>query len=600
MDLVDEENRLTPHLQALLRFVDDFAHARDSFSDGGERNELAVGVLRDKPSQRCLPGAWRTPEHHRLDVARFYRRPQGFAGCEQVLLPDKFLERARTHPGGERLRRVPRAEERFFAAVDVGRSLAEFLRHWVRVTNLLRGASQADDRKMASRDRKHTSVPVLSGREQGLFGIDSIVYAEGKNLIGIRVSRRVTMRLMRPSYVASLVLLFAAYGCGDSTSPQPLPSVSIVSGDAQQVPLGQTEPAPLIVAVTAPNGDPMPGVQVNWGIVSGGGSLSATSSMTDQSGHASVTWTLGSSGPQVVKAWADLDRTEPVNFSANPVSVAVTMVSGDAQKGPFAMALPAPLIVSVKTVGGTPLPNVKVNWGVAAGGGSLSSASSLTDQNGNASITWTLGPSPNVGQSAGAWTDIEGSPKVTFSATAEKLLVLHYDGNSWTQSLLTQNTGMSLDAGWAASTSKAFAGGTSCPNPLSYDSGVWSGMDACNGNSLRVTSIWGTAPSDVWAVGTGHGARISDPSFAWIYHFDGSAWTVSYTDGDASHPPELLAVGTRSTDDVIAVGKNGRIIRHAGQQWNEQTSGTTNDLLAVWGDPHSANVFAVGNAGTIV
>ena len=408
------------------------------------------------------------------------------------------------------------------------------------------------------------------------------------------------MRLMRPSYVASLVLLFAAYGCGDSTSPQPLPSVSIVSGDAQQVPLGQTEPAPLIVAVTAPNGDPMPGVQVNWGIVSGGGSLSATSSMTDQSGHASVTWTLGLSGPQVVKAWADLDRTEPVNFSANPVSVAVTMVSGDAQKGPFAMALPAPLVVSVKTVGGTPLPNVKVNWGVAAGGGSLSSASSLTDQNGNASITWTLGPSPNVGQSVGAWTDIEGSPKITFSATAEKLLVLHYDGNSWTQSLLTQNTGMSLDAGWAASTSKAFAGGTACPNPLSYDSGVWSGMDACNGNSLRVTSIWGTAPSDVWAVGTGHGARISDPSFAWIYHFDGSAWTVSYTDGDASHPPELLAVGTRSTDDVIAVGKNGRIIRHAGQQWNEQTSGTTNDLLAVWGDPHSANVFAVGNAGTIV
>jgi len=95
----------------------------------------------------------------------------------------------------------------------------------------------------------------------------------------------------------------------------------------------------------------------------------------------------------------------------------VTLASGDAQKGQFDAALPAPLVVSVSTPTGDPLPNVKVNWGVVAGGGSLSSASSLTDQNGIASVIWTLGS--EVNQSVKAWTDIEGAQSIIFSATGQ-------------------------------------------------------------------------------------------------------------------------------------------------------------------------------------
>jgi hypothetical protein len=276
----------------------------------------------------------------------------------------------------------------------------------------------------------------------------------------------------------------------------------------------------------------------------------------------------------------------------------VTIVSGDAQKGPFAVALPAALVVSVKTPSGTPVPNVKVNWGVVAGDGSVSATSSTTDQTGTASITWTLGPYPNLSQTVKAWTDTEGSASALFSATGQLTLVLHYDGTAWTRSLNTENIGITLAAGWAASPSTAFAAGVGCKNPpaVRYANGVWSGMDTCQQSSLTISSVWGTAPNDVWAVGSGMQARISDPHLAWVYHFDGSAWTVSYTDNQV----DLLAVGTRSTDDVIAVGKRGRIVRHAGTQWLEQTSGTTNDLFAVWGDPNSTRVFAVGAAGTIV
>jgi hypothetical protein len=284
-----------------------------------------------------------------------------------------------------------------------------------------------------------------------------------------------------------------------------------------------------------------------------------------------------------------------------PESAVLTLVSGDAQKGPFGLALAAPLVVSVSTPTGDPLPNVKVNWAVVNGEGSVSSASSVTDQNGKASVIWTLGPRPWISQSVKAWTDIKDSEGVTFSGTGENTLVLHYDGTTWTRSLLTENLGVSVQVGWAGSASFGLAGGGSCRIPaLQYSNGAWSGMDLCNGNSLTVTSIWGTAPNDVWAVGTGHGARISDPNFAWIYHFDGTGWTTSFTDGDATHSPQLIAVAARPGGDAIVVGRNGRIMRHVGQQWNEEASGTTNELDAVWADPNSANVFAVGVAGTVV
>jgi hypothetical protein len=278
-------------------------------------------------------------------------------------------------------------------------------------------------------------------------------------------------------------------------------------------------------------------------------------------------------------------------------TLVTTIASGDGQKGPFDVTLPAPLVVSVKTPNGTPVPNAKVNWGVVAGEGSLSATSSTTDQTGKASITWTLGSYPNLSQTVKAWTDTEGS-QALFSATGQLTLVLHYDGTSWSRSLNTENIGITLAAGWAASPSTAFAAGIGCQNPpaVRYNNGVWSGMDTCAQSSLSISSVWGTAPNDVWAVGSGAQARISDPRLAWVYHFDGSNWTVSYTDSQV----DLLAVGTRSTDDVIAVGKRGRIVRHAGSQWLEQTSGTANDLFAVWGDPNSTRVFAVGAAGTVV
>ena len=279
----------------------------------------------------------------------------------------------------------------------------------------------------------------------------------------------------------------------------------------------------------------------------------------------------------------------------------MTVVSGDAQKAAFSAALPAPLVVAVATSSGVPAPNVKVNWGVVAGGGSLSSASSTTDQNGKASVSWTLGPSPWVSQSVKAWTDIEGSQSVQFAGTGQATLVLHYDGTAWTRSLLTEQYNTTLNTGWAAP-SLSFAAGTHCADPFAviYRNGTWSGLDQCWVSALDVTSMSGTSANDVWAVGTGPQGTLQNRKFyAWVYHFDGSQTTTSYTQ-DLATGAALLAVASRPAQDAFAVGKHGRIIHHVGQQWNDESSGTTNDLFGVWVDQNTANVFAVGDAGAIV
>jgi hypothetical protein len=312
----------------------------------------------------------------------------------------------------------------------------------------------------------------------------------------------------------------------------------------------------------------------------------------------------------VVGCGSDSTLTPPP--PTEPEVPVFTIVSGDAQKGPFDVALAEPLVVSLTKASGDPIANVKVYWQVVTGDGSISPSSSVTDKNGKASVIWTLGPDPNRSQQVEAWSDPERTQGLLFSATGQRTVVLHYDGTSWTRALSTENFGVTVEAGWAASPSLTFAGGWGCfgdPPVLTNNSGVWSGVDRCPGEipgpSHWVASVWGLAPNDVWALGWGflysRESEYNEPLFARVYHFDGSAWTVSARDeSDATHRPELLAGTSLSNGDVIVVGRHGRIIRYAGSQWLEQASGTSDDLYAVWGDRNSANVFAVGPFGTIV
>jgi len=50
--------------------------------------------------QSSFAGARRAPEDHRGGIIAFDLHAQRFAGADEVLLPDEFVERARAHAVG--------------------------------------------------------------------------------------------------------------------------------------------------------------------------------------------------------------------------------------------------------------------------------------------------------------------------------------------------------------------------------------------------------------------------------------------------------------------------------------------------------------------
>jgi len=99
----------------------------------------------------------------------------------------------------------------------------------------------------------------------------------------------------------------------------------------------------------------------------------------------------------------------------------VTKISGDNQSANVVSTLPQPLLVKVTDSNGQPVSGVTVKFVVTHGGGTLTAYSLLTDVNGNAQVTWTLGPvfgNQNVTVTVlnGSNQSLTGSPAV-FNAT---------------------------------------------------------------------------------------------------------------------------------------------------------------------------------------
>ena len=82
--------------------------------------------------------------------------------------------------------------------------------------------------------------------------------------------------------------------CSDEvTDPSSPTTLTITSGDQQTTTALAALAAPFVVTVADQYGAAMPGVTVTWEIVSGGGSLSVASSVSDVDGKAQATYTAG-------------------------------------------------------------------------------------------------------------------------------------------------------------------------------------------------------------------------------------------------------------------------------------------------------------------
>jgi hypothetical protein len=96
-----------------------------------------------------------------------------------------------------------------------------------------------------------------------------------------------------------------------------------------------------------------------------------------------------------------------------------------------------------------------------------------------------------------------------------------------------------------------------------------------------LTRVWGSSPSDVYAVGA-----------AIVLHYDGKAWnSVAYGLSGYS----LKSVWGSSSSDVFvsgASGSGGAILHYDGSSWSVAASGLPGTVSSIWGTS-AADVFAV-------
>jgi adhesin/invasin len=290
----------------------------------------------------------------------------------------------------------------------------------------------------------------------------------------------------------------------------PASKLASVSGNNQTMPVG-TKLSPFVVKVTDMAGNSVQGANVTFAMTAGSGTLSASSAVTDATGQAATTLTLGTAaGNATVTASSGALTGSPSTFTATGTAGAaktIAISSGNNQNGTAGSALGQPLAVLVTDASGNPVSGVAVAFNVTQGAGKLAASNVNTGANGVASAAFTLDTKAGQNSVQASSTGLTGSP-----------LVFTELGNPGAATSLAKLSG---------DTQTAIAG-TKLPNPL-----VVVIKDA-NGNPVPNVAI-------SFAVTTG-GGTLSGASTA----------TDASGQGQAS-----LTLGTTAGNNTITVSSAG-------------------------------------------
>ncbi len=114
-----------------------------------------------------------------------------------------------------------------------------------------------------------------------------------------------------------------------------------------------------------------------------------------------------------------------------------------------------------------------------------------------------------------------------------------------------------------------------------------------NNELFYLFSLWGSSPTDVWAVGSGSSSLVT------LWHYDGTSWSRN----TSSLSSNLMCVYGFAQNDVYACDAPGNGVYHYnGSQWSNaysyNDSKTYLGLNSIWGDARN-NIFAVGGIDTV-
>jgi hypothetical protein len=193
--------------------------------------------------------------------------------------------------------------------------------------------------------------------------------------------------------------------------------LTIVSGNNQEAIVGAQLAQSLVVRVNNSTGAAVPGTTVTFTVTGGGGSVQPSTAVTDASGQATATWTLGgATGTQTVSASAT--GTNAVIFTATAResdAASLMLVSGSGQTAAVTTTLPAPLVVRLLDGDGAPVGGATVLFSAVGTNGTVTPTSATTNANGEASTSWRLG---TLAGTQTATASASGAGTVMFSATA--------------------------------------------------------------------------------------------------------------------------------------------------------------------------------------
>lgn len=312
-----------------------------------------------------------------------------------------------------------------------------------------------------------------------------------------------------------------------ASATAPPTQMAYSSGNAQTAAAGQALAQPLVVVVRDAGSNPVAGVVVSWQVTAGGGTLGAATSITNGSGLASMSYTVGTTagvGNQGVSASVTGLTGSPVGFTASVVAGTASQIavsSGDNQTATVATALAQPIVVVVKDAFGNVKQGVTVNWAAGAGSGSTGAATSVTDASGLASTTWTIGTTAGSGNQSATATvaGLTGSP-VTFhaSGTAAGAAVLAVSsGNNQSATigsalpaplvaLVTDAYGNGVSGvtvNWAAATGGGSVGAATSLSGASGTASMTRTLGPTVGAQTTTASVTGTTPASVTFNSTG-------------------------------------------------------------------------------------------------
>jgi hypothetical protein len=176
--------------------------------------------------------------------------------------------------------------------------------------------------------------------------------------------------------------------------------LTVLSGGGQSAIVGSVLTQSFQVRVDAGDGQPVPGVTVQFQSTTSGGSVTPTSAVSDTNGLASTSMHLGAvAGPYVFQASGNGITSVTVSVTAlasAPASIVAT--AGSLQTAVVGSILPIAPTVVVKDASGNPASGVGVTFTASPSSGTVSTGTTFTtsvttntDATGTAKVNWKIG-----------------------------------------------------------------------------------------------------------------------------------------------------------------------------------------------------------------